>query len=311
MKNIFVTLLLFLMMASPVTAVSIKAKPKFTLRQADSLFNAQQWKSAIPVYESVLKAGPNNALGWNRLGFCYHNLNDYDKAILKYNKALLYTPAASLETVIQSRLARAYSMRKENDKAFASLDRAIQLGYTNVGELEKQSEFDNIRSDSRYAGVMKAVTNNAFPCMTNAQAREFDFWIGDWDAYVTGTTQLAGQSRIDLASGGCMILENWTSKGNVPFTGKSMNFVDPATNKWKQVWIGSGGINVSEFLNGEYRDNAMRFEFESTNAQGVKTLTHFHFFNQGPDQVRQFHETSVDDGKTWTTTYDFTYVRKK
>ncbi|HOX83357.1 MAG TPA: hypothetical protein PLS08_10015, partial [Chryseolinea sp.] len=176
---------------------------------------------------------------------------------------------------------------------------------------EKQSEFDNIRSDSRYAGVMKAVTNNAFPCMTNAQAREFDFWIGDWDAYVTGTTQLAGQSRIDLASGGCMILENWTSKGNVPFTGKSMNFVDPATNKWKQVWIGSGGINVSEFLNGEYRDNAMRFEFESTNAQGVKTLTHFHFFNQGPDQVRQFHETSVDDGKTWTTTYDFTYVRKK
>lgn len=33
--------------------------------------------------------------------------------------------------------------------------------------------------------------------------------------------------------------------------------------------------------------------------------------SQGPDQVRQFHETSIDDGKTWVTTYDFTYKRKK
>ncbi len=172
------------------------------------------------------------------------------------------------------------------------------MGYANVGELEKQSELDSIRSDSRYAEIIKAATNNAFPCMINAQAREFDFWIGDWDAYVTGTTQLAGQSHIDLASGGCMILENWTSKGNVSFTGKSMNYIDPSNNKWKQVWIGSNGINVSEFLNGEYRDNAMRFEFVNTNAQGAKTLTHFYFYNQGPNEVRQFHETSVDDGKT-------------
>lgn len=147
------------------------------------------------------------------------------------------------------------------------------------------------------------------PCMNISQAREFDFWIGEWEAYVTGTDKLAGHSKIEMASGGCMILENWTSVG-APFSGKSINFVDPATKKWKQVWVGSGGLNVSEFLNGEYRDGAMRFEFETKDQKGNKQFVHFHFYNQGPDQVRQFHETSPD-GTTWTTTYDFTYKRKK
>ena len=146
--------------------------------------------------------------------------------------------------------------------------------------------------------------------MTDAKAREFDFWIGEWDAYVTGTENLAGYSRIEMASGGCMILENWTSKAG-PFEGKSMNFVDPETKKWKQIWVGSGkSPNATKFLNGEYRDNAMRFDFDSIDPAGKKQLVQFHFYNESPNQVRQVHKTSAD-GVTWTTTYDFTYKRKK
>jgi hypothetical protein len=146
--------------------------------------------------------------------------------------------------------------------------------------------------------------------LANAKAREFDFWIGEWDAFVTGTNTLAGKSKIEMASGGCMILENWTSVG-AAFNGKSMNFVDPVTQKWKQIWVGSGGVNASEFLNGEFKDGAMRFEFETSDAKGNKQGVHFYFYNLGTDQVRQFHETSTDGGKTWTTTYDFTYKRTK
>ena len=146
------------------------------------------------------------------------------------------------------------------------------------------------------------------PCMTIAQAREFDFWIGEWDAYVTNSEKLAGYSKIEMASGGCMILENWTSAGQ-PFSGKSMNFVDPRTGKWKQVWVGSGGLNVTEFLNGEYRDGAMRFEYETVTPAGKKQFVKFHFYNISKNKVRQFHQTS-EDGTTWVTTYDFTYRRK-
>jgi hypothetical protein len=69
--------------------------------------------------------------------------------------------------------------------------------------------------------------------------------------------------------------------------------------------------NATEFLNGEYRDGAMRFEYETTDNQGNTTLTHFHFYNEGPNEVRQLHKTSPDDGKTWNVTYDFTYKRKQ
>lgn len=152
-------------------------------------------------------------------------------------------------------------------------------------------------------------SQQASSCMEIVQAREFDFWIGEWDAYVTGTDKLAGHSKIEMASGGCMILENWTSVGQ-PFSGKSMNFVDPVSRKWKQVWVGSGGINATEFLNGEYRDGAMRFDFENTLAAGKKQLVRFHFYNLSKNEVRQLHQTSLN-GSDWATTYDFTYKRKK
>jgi hypothetical protein len=288
-----------------------KSKKQYTLSQADSLFTAQQWSAAIPAYEAVLKSTPANALGWNRLGFSYHNTGNHDKALSSYQRALTYNPGAALLPVIHSRIARIYSIKKDNVNAFAQIDKALMAGYTNRGELQNHPDFASLREDDRYQSLITRAEQNAMPCLGLSQARQFDFWIGEWDAYVTGTSNLAGYSRIEKASGGCMILENWTSLGNIPFEGKSMNFVDPSTNKWKQVWIGSNGLNVSEFLNGEYRDGAMRFEFETTNAQNQKQLVHFYFFNENADQVRQLHETSTDDGKTWVTTYDFTYKRKK
>ena len=34
------------------------------------------------------------------------------------------------------------------------------------------------------------------------------------------------------------------------------------------------------------------------------------FFNQSPNQVRQLGHVSTDGGKTWTVSFDLTYVRK-
>ena len=311
MRSIFLLCILVASFSAMSQSGRKKGKLKPTIQQADSLFLLRDWNAAIPMYEAVLKNEPNNSLAWNRLGFSYHNLSNYDRALSNYLKALEYKPNAGLETTIQSRLARAYSLKNENDKAFQSFDRALQLGYSNLSELDTQSDLNNIRTDARFADVVKRANLNAYPCLGNAQSRQFDFWIGEWDAYVRGTNNLAGHSKIEMASGGCMILENWTSVG-APFSGKSMNFVDPVSGKWKQVWVGSGqSPNATEFLNGEYRDGAMRFEYETTTPQGTKQLVHFYFFNEGPDQVRQFHETSNDEGKTWATTYDFTYKRKK
>jgi len=291
-------------------SVAARAQSPSTLK-ADSLFSNQQWKAALPLYEKVIKSGVNNAITWNRLGYCYHNLGQTDLAIKNYLISLDHKPAAALEQVVQGRLSRAYSIKNEVNKSFTALDRALALGYAKVTELETHVDFTNLRKDKQFDHAKQLAIENAFPCMRNTQAREFDFWLGDWDVYNRGTTVLVGHSKIEIASGGCMVLENWTAVGDPPHNGKSMNFVDPETNKWIQVWVGSSGINnlnITRFYDGEYKDGAMRFVFDRT-VQGQKMIGRFIFYNEGPNQVRQFNEQSADAGKTWTTSYDFTYQR--
>jgi tetratricopeptide (TPR) repeat protein len=284
---------------------------KANLTAADSLLALSDWKGAALLYESVLKEEPGSPLAWSNLGFCHHNLGNYTKAIECYSNAVGLTKDPLVEIPLQIRLARTYSRMKQYDNALGCLNKALGLGYRKVGELEREADFDGFRQDLRFNEAVNQARENAFPCMKQKQLREFDFWIGDWTAFVTGTNNIAGYSRIDMASGGCMILENWTSAGLVPFTGKSINFVDASSGKWKQIWVGSGAPNISEFLNGSYRDGAMRFEFEQDIQNGKKQSVRFIFYNEGPDQVRQHHMTSSDGGKTWNTTYDFTYKRKK
>jgi tetratricopeptide (TPR) repeat protein len=285
-----------------------------SVQKADSLFFISDYKNAIPAYEAALKIAATNSVAWNRLGYSYHSLGQYDKALANYAKALENKPAPQLQATVESRLSRIYAIRKDTENAITHLQKAVTLGYVNLQELQTNKDFDNIRKDKRFEDVTATVNKNAFPCMSIPQAREFDFWVGEWDVYPNGASMIVGHSLVEVAAGGCMILENWTAKGPVPNTGKSMNYVNTATGKWEQHWIGSGGLNLGNpalFVNGEYKDGAMRFEGSSITPQNQKQISRFIFYNMGPDQVRQFFEVSIDEGKTWTTSYDFIYKRKK
>lgn len=282
--------------------------------KADSLFNLQQWKAARSAYEGLLQQDGKvmNALAWNRLGLACYNLGDYDKALEYYRHAEGAGPASALKPVLYSRLAKVYAMKNQPGRSLEYLRHAVDSGYINLREMDTARAFGPLRSMPAFITLVQRATVAAFPCMADAHKREFDFWVGEWDVYVTGTGTLAGHSLIQKASGECMILENWTSMGPVPFNGKSMNYVNPQTNKWEQLWIGSGGGGApTRFYDGAYKDSVMQFAFEVTNAQGKQAVGKFRFFHQGPDQVRQLSETSADGGKTWTINYDFTYKRKK
>jgi hypothetical protein len=142
--------------------------------------------------------------------------------------------------------------------------------------------------------------------MYSAEARQFDFWIGEWDVF-NPQGRHDGTSVVQSVSGGCGILENWTdSFGD---TGKSINFYDTEAKKWFQYWIGQNGGPLR--YSGEYRDRAIRYEGEVTGKNGNKVPARLTFFNIDANTVRQLAENSLDGGKTWTTLYDYKYVRKK
>jgi len=281
---------------------------QLTLKAADSLFGIKEWNLARQSYLRYLSDTSKNALAWNRLGYCNNNLGKYDEALKDYERALANKPNPPQRSVISQRIARVYSLQNKTDSVSGWLVRSAKTGYNILPDIDTMADFKNVRKASNFADIRKKAYETVYPCAAEPRAHDFDFWIGEWDVYNTGSKFLVGHSVVQSISGGCALLENWTS--TQASTGKSINYYNTATGKWEQDWIGSAG-GPQRYLNGEYKDGAMQFTYEFTNAQGKKQTGNFKFYNVDKDTVRQYQDVNNDDGKTVTVSYDFTYVRKK
>jgi hypothetical protein len=143
--------------------------------------------------------------------------------------------------------------------------------------------------------------------------RQFDFWIGDWEAFATNGKK-AGESKISIMLDSCVILEEWTSASSqqgLIYSGKSFNMYNVATKQWQQTWVDNTG-NTTEFLRGTGSDSKIVYYADKVmDAKGKSFMRRLTFTKIDNDKVRQFGERSDDDGKTWTTEYDLEYRRKK
>jgi hypothetical protein len=96
------------------------------------------------------------------------------------------------------------------------------------------------------------------------------------------------------------------------YTGQSFNLRDPSVGKWNQTWVDkAGGLHV---YYGEVKNGNMYYEGEmpDPNAPTTRRLkTRLTFFPFGRDSVRQFSESTRDDGKTWFVNYDLMYTPRK
>jgi hypothetical protein len=142
-------------------------------------------------------------------------------------------------------------------------------------------------------------------CVNDADRHRFDFWLGEWDV-TTPDGKRAGSSVIESVSGGCAMLENWTSgRGG---KGKSLNAYNPAIKQWQQYWIGQDG-QVAEYRSSEFDGKSLAF-FIKDDAKPL-TLHRLTFTPIDASTVRQHSEDSEDGGKTWKTQYDLYYHRKQ
>lgn len=78
----------------------------------------------------------------------------------------------------------------------------------------------------------------AAPACEDSAFRQFDFWLGKWRVEAGG--KLAGTNSITSAHNGCLLEERWQSAGGG--TGSSMNFYDPVSKRWRQVWVSAGSL---------------------------------------------------------------------
>lgn len=148
------------------------------------------------------------------------------------------------------------------------------------------------------------------PPACDAMDRQFDFWVGVWDVYRTGTDQRIAGSVIESVAQGCAITEHWMPGDRSG--GVSISAYDRGAGNWRQMWVGQRGGWV-EFRGGVV-DGAMVItaQQERPDSQGVMrgVLTRMTYTPNPDGSVRQQVHGSSDGGVTWNASFDATYRRR-
>ena len=273
---------------------------------ADRVYQAHDWNASEAAYSSLTQKAPANARYWYRLGTAQKSLGKYDAALASFSKA---ESAGSPRYLAQYAIAEVQALKGNSAASFTALDEALKAGYALPDQLSADEDLISLHSDPRFAKILDQAKRAQAPCKYGPEYRQFDFWIGEWSVVTAKGEMPAGDSRIELSLGDCVIVENWASKNSL-YAGKSYNVYNVAEKRWEQFWVDNSAGMIHFY--GGLKDGVMDF-YTQDQAQpdGTSNQRHLRFFPLGPDKVRQFSQASADHGKTWTDEYDFIYTRKK
>jgi len=286
-------------------AMPVDAKTDALAAEAGAAYDAKDWAKAARLYGELSKLPDAPPRVWLRLGGSLRSLGKYDEALTAFDKA------TQLGAGLFGEYGKAavYEAMKRREKAFESLDKAMQQGYADPDAMGSDPNLAGLREDARFGKLIEQAKKNQRPCAYSAENRQFDFWLGEWNAVTTKGAVPSGDSKIELILEDCVVLENWKSK-NSPYSGKSYNIYNQSLKRWEQYWVDNVGGNI--FFYGELKDGVMDYwTDEIPQPDGTKLKRHLQFFPVSHDTVRQFSQGSTDGGKTWHVEYDFTYNRKK
>lgn len=164
------------------------------------------------------------------------------------------------------------------------------------------------------------------PC-TQAEARQFDFWIGDWDIEAKRRPPGGGQwvpnevwvgTRVRPDLGNCVLIEESLdiNGADTLVVGMSLTSYNVHLGKYQQLWADRKG-NALEHV-GALEDGRMVLYLEPTASDGEAltalkptTLIRMVFEDIEADRLVWRYEYSVDEGHTWTGTSEAIYTRRK
>lgn len=269
--------------------------------EANRYYTASDWPNAVAAYEKIVSLEPGNPNANYRLGLSFLNLDKTTEAQTHLEKAMAFSP----NPVFALGLARAYARAGNKAKTFETLDKSTKVGGISPETLIAEKDFAKWRDDLAFRDLIAKSDMAVNPCKASQEYRQFDFWIGEWDVKNQQGVP-SGSSSIQLILGNCTIFENWSGGGGS--NGKSFNIYDANDKKWHQTYVDDKGTfthYVGGLVNGEMVLTADRV------TGGKKSMAKMTFSKMPNGDVRQYGENSIDEGKTWTTSFDLIYTRKK
>lgn len=150
------------------------------------------------------------------------------------------------------------------------------------------------------AGAARAA-DSACP---DPRARQFDFWVGDWDVYNREGNAVVGHSVVEPILDDCVLQESW--EGVSGSAGTSLNFFDADRQAWRQLWVWREGTTLE--LAGAFAGGRMVLEGAGKADDGTPRRNRITWIDNADDSVRQLWEVSADGGTTWEVVFDGLYL---
>lgn len=147
------------------------------------------------------------------------------------------------------------------------------------------------------------------------EARQFDFWIGDWDIrqrilQQDGTwLELEASTSVSPALEGCALVEHWSGTVQFfwegmtepePMEGLSVRAYDAEAGDWSIHWMDTRTPRFGEPYRGTFDGDRGEFFRSWETPQGPRT-GRITFSDIAPDAVTWELAISADGGDSWTT----------
>lgn len=265
--------------------------------RANTAFQAGAWENAADSYGELCETVPDDALAWFRRGYALHALGRMEEALEAHQTAAKFS---STKPIALYNWACALALLNRPDAAMVKLEEAIEVGFRSRFPIQNDPDLKILLNESRFRDLAElALAPNAFTGRS-----QFDFWIGRWDVF-DKSGKLLGTNVISKREGGHLLVEKW--QGETGVTGTSMNYYDPEHERWKQTWVDSKGSIIE--LVGSVIDGKVKMSGRFVNRQGHSELSRMTIIPMPNGQVQQLIEKSDDDGDSWETYFEGTYVR--
>jgi hypothetical protein len=138
-------------------------------------------------------------------------------------------------------------------------------------------------------------------CSTSAY-RQFDFWIGDWDAFnADSPNKLEARLRVDSILDGCVLREDYQDVHG--HKGQSFSIYDARDKRWHQTWVTNRGELLQ--LNGAFLNGQMVLtgrEVENGKPREIRGV-----WKPENGNVRETAVRSVNGGKSWRPWFDLIF----
>jgi DICT domain-containing protein len=144
------------------------------------------------------------------------------------------------------------------------------------------------------------------PCSA-LEYHQFDFWLGDWDAFdIDKPDVVVARTKITSILNGCAVLEEYDQSDGMH--GRSFSIYDATRKVWHQTWVTNNGRLL--VIEGCFESGTMILAGIDHPAGQAQERHIRGIWKPESGGVRETAQTSSDGGKTWQPWFDI-FFRKQ